>query len=176
LPGLALQFKTKDDPQLQTATVEWQPLHVSGRIDPKLLAEAALRAELRDLPAPTYRVSPTTVQLIALLLAVLCFVGAAVLAIRFLPLDRMVAWLGRNRADRRSPLERALALVRESTAKGEPAEGRQALERLAHELRDTREPELAGAAGRLAWSKQPPAESGVEPLSDDVERVIAEEQ
>jgi hypothetical protein len=176
LPGLALQFKTKNDPQLQTATVEWQPLHVGGRIDPRLLGEAALRAELRDLPAATYRVPPKTVQLIALLLAVLCFVGAAVLAIRFLPLDRMVAWLGRNRADRRSPLERALALVRESTAKGEPGEGRQALERLAHELRDTREPELAGDAGRLAWSKQPPADSSVGPLSDDVERVIAEER
>jgi hypothetical protein len=176
LPGVALQFKTKDNPQLQTATVDWQPLRVAGRIDPRLLTEAALRAELRDLPAPTYRVSPGAVQLIAILLAILCFVAAAALAIRFLPLDRMTAWLGRHGADRRSPLERALALVRESTSSGRPAEGRQALERLAQELHNTREPELAGAASELAWSERAPAETRVAPLSDDVERVIAEER
>jgi hypothetical protein len=176
LPGVALQFQEKKNPQLQTATVEWQPLKVAGRIDPRLLTEAALRAELRDLPKPTYRVSPGAVQLLAILLAILCFVGAAALAIRFLPLDRMAAWLGRHRADRRTPLERALARARESTASGKPAEGRQALERLAQELRNTREPELAGAAGELAWSERAPGVERVTPLSEDVERVIAEER
>lgn len=176
LPGAALQFKVKGTPELQTATVEWPPISSAGRIDPKQLEQAALRAELRDLPPPTYRFSPLGVQLIALLLAILCFAGAAILAIRFLPLDRMVAWLGRHRADRRSSLERALALVRESADGGRPEDGRRALERLAHELRDVRNPELAGTASQLAWSEPPPAESGVAPLSQDVERVIEEKR
>ena len=63
-----------------------------------------------------------------------------------------------------------------STSSGRPAEGRQALERLAQELHNTREPELAGAASELAWSERAPAETRVAPLSDDVERVIAEER
>jgi hypothetical protein len=176
LPGAALQFKVKGTPGLQTATVEWPPISAAGRIDPKQLEQSALRAELRDLPPPTYRVSTLGVQLIALLLAVLCFAGAAILALRFLPLDRMAARLGRHRADRRSALERALAKVRESTDGGRPEEGRRALERLAHELRSVRNPELAGSASQLAWSEPPPAESGVAPLSQDVERVIQDER
>lgn len=176
LPGAALQFRVKGTPGLQTATVEWPPLSTAGRIDPKQLEQSALRAELRNLPPPTYRVSPLAVQLIALLLAVLCFAGAAILALRFLPLDRLEAWLGRHRGDRRSSLERALAKVRESTGGDRPEEGRRALERLAHELRAVRNPELAGTASQLAWSEPPPVESGIAPLSQDVERVIQEER
>jgi hypothetical protein len=176
LPGTALQFRVKGTPELQTGTIEWPPISSAGRIDPKQLEQAALRAELRDLPPPTYRTSPLAVQLIALLLAVLCFAGAAILAIRFLPLDRLAARLGRHDADRRSSLERALAHVRESTDGERPEEGRRALERLANELRSVRNPQLAGAASELAWSEPPPAESGVAPLSQDVERVIQEER
>jgi hypothetical protein len=98
-----------------------------------------------------------------------------ILALRFLPLDRLAVWLGARRADRKSPLERALALARESTAGGRPAEGRRALERLAHELRKTSNPELAGDASKLAWSQPPPGKDGVGELSRDVDRVIAEE-
>ena len=176
LPGAALQFKVKGTPELQTATVEWPPIRSAGRIDPKQLEQSALRAELRDLPPPSYRISPLAVQVIALLLAILCFAGAAILAIRFLPLERMTAWLNRHRADRRTTLERALALVREKTGGGQPEDGRRALERLAHELRNVKNPELAGTASELAWSEPAPAEPGVEPLSQDVERVIAEER
>jgi hypothetical protein len=176
LPGTALQFRVNGTPGLQTATVEWPPIRSAGRIDPSQLEQAALRAELRNLPPPSYRVSPLGVQMIALLLAVLCFAGAAILALRFLPLDRIAARLGRDTGDQRSSLERALALVHESTDGGQPEDGRRALERLAHELRDVPNPELAGTASQLAWSEPPPKESGVAPLSQDVERVIREER
>ena len=175
LGGVAIEFTPRGDSVPQTASVAWPPLRAAGRIDPDRLGQAALRAELRDLPAPSYAVSPKAVELVALVLAVLFAAAAAILAIRFLPLDRMAAWLGARRADRRTPLERALALVRDATARGRPIEGRRALERLAHELRATSNPELANDATRLAWSRRAPAEAGVEPLSDDVERVITEE-
>jgi hypothetical protein len=65
--------------------------------------------------------------------------------------------------------------VKRSTERGERAESRRALERLAVELRQTEEPDLAQAATRLAWRRSDPSGSTVEPLSDEVERVIAEE-
>jgi hypothetical protein len=170
--GVAIEFTPRGEQIAQTATVEWPPLRAGGRIDPNRLEQAALRAELRDLSPPSYRVSPRTVELVALLLAVLFAAAAAILAIRFLPLDRIAAWFGARRADRRTPLERALALVRDAVASERPVEGRRALERLAHELRVTSNPELASDASRLAWSKRAPGEAGVSPLSHDVERVI----
>jgi hypothetical protein len=173
--GVAIEYRPRGNSVLQTAGVEWPPLRAAGRIDPDRLEQAALRAELRDLSPPSYRVTPKAVELVALLLAVVFAAAAAILALRLLPLDRLAGWLGARRADRRTSLERALALVRDVTAAGRPAEGRQALERLAHELRETRNPELARDASRLAWSRSAPGEAGVAPLSHDVERVIAEE-
>lgn len=176
LGGAAIEYRLQGDAVPQTATVEWPPLRAAGRIDPDRLAQAALRAELRDLAPPSYRLSPKTVELVVLLLAVLFAAGAAILAIRFLPLDRIAAWLGARRADRRSPLERALALVREAAAGGRPEEGRRALERLAHELRATSNPDLASDASKLAWSRGVPGEARITPLSHDVERVIGSQQ
>lgn len=172
--GVAIEYRSRRDRVPQTASVEWPPLRAAGRIDPDRLEQAAIRAELRDLSPPSYLVSPKAVELVALLLAILLAGAAAILAIRLLPLDRIAAWLGARRADRRTSLERALALVRAATASGRPDEGRRALERLAHELRQTSNPELATDASELAWSKAAPGEARVTPLSHDVERVIGE--
>jgi hypothetical protein len=170
--GVAIEYRRPGDQVPQTGSVEWPPLRAAGRIDPNRLEQAALRAELRDLSPVSYRISPKAVELVALLFAVLFAAAAAILAIRFLPLDRIAAWLGARRADRRTPLERALAQVRDAVSAGRPTEGRRALERLAHELRATSNPELASDATRLAWSRPAPGETRVTPLSDDVERVI----
>jgi hypothetical protein len=168
----AIEFTIPGQPGPQTGDVQWPPLRAAGRIDPDRLGQAALRAELRDLGPPSYRVSPKTVEVVALLLAVLFAAAAAILALRFLPLDRIAAWFGARRADPRTPLERALALVREAVGADRTAEGRRALERLAEELRATSNPELASDASRLAWSRHSPGKTRVTPLSDDVERVI----
>jgi hypothetical protein len=173
--GVAIEYARRGAQVPETASVEWPPLRAAGRIDPDRLEQAALRAELRDLSPVSYRISPKAVELAALLIAVLFAAAAAILAIRFLPLDRIAAWLGARRADRRTRLEQALALVREATADGGTPEGRRALERLAHELRATSNPELASDASRLAWSKPAPGETRVTPLSQDVERVIGGE-
>jgi hypothetical protein len=173
--AVAVEYTPRGDPVPQTASVEWPPLRAAGRIDPERLEQAALRAELRDLTPPSYRISPKAVELVALLLSVLFAAGAAILALRFVQLDRLAARLGARRADRRTPLERALAQVRDAIARDRPAEGRRALDRLAAELRAAENPELAGDASRLAWSKGAPGDARVGPLSNDVERVIAEE-
>ena len=170
--GVAVNYLRRGESELSAATVEWVPIRAAGRIDPNELEQAALRSDLRDLPSASYRVSPRTVELVALALAVLFAVGAAILILRLLPLDRLATRLGARYVDKRSPLEQALALVRESAASGSPEEERRALERLAVELRRTRNPALAGDASRIAWSQPVPA--GIDPLSDEVERVISE--
>jgi hypothetical protein len=172
LGGVAVNYLRRGESEPSAATVEWVPIRAAGRIDPNELEQAALRSDLRDLPSASYRVSPRTVELIALVLAALFAVGAAILILRLLPLDRFAARLGARIVDKRSPLEQALELVRESAASGSPEEERRALERLAVELRRTRNPALAGDASRLAWSEPVPA--GTDPLSDEVERVISE--
>jgi hypothetical protein len=174
LGGVAVNYTRRGAPVADAATIDWPPLRAAGRIDPNQLENAALRAELRNLPEPSYRVSPRTVELVALVLAVLFAAGAAVLILRLLPLDRLAARLGARWEDKRTPLEQALALVRESSASGSTEEGRRALERLAVELRRVRNPVLAQDASRLAWSRRSPEDGGVEPLSDDVQRVISE--
>ena len=170
--GVAVNYLRRGESEPSAATVEWVPIRAAGRIDPNELEQAALRSDLRDLPSASYRVSPRTVELVALALAVLFAVGAAILILRLLPLDRLATRLGARFVDKRSALEQALELVRESAASGSPEEERRALERLAVELRRTRNPALAGDASRLAWSQPVPA--GIDPLSDEVERVISE--
>jgi hypothetical protein len=172
LGGVAVNYLRRGESEPSAATVEWVPIRAAGRIDPNELEQAALRSDLRDLPSASYRVSPRMVELVALVLAVLFAVGAAILILRLLPLDRLATRLGARYVDKRSPLEQALALVRESAASGSAEEERRALERLAVELRRTRNPALAGDASRLAWSQPVPA--GIDPLSDEVERVISE--
>jgi hypothetical protein len=172
LGGVAVNYLRRGESEPAAATVEWVPIRAAGRIDPNQLDQAALRADLRDLPSASYRVSPRTVEIVALVLAVLFAVGAAILILRLLPLDRLATRLGARFVDKRSPLEQALALVRESAASGSPEEERRALERLAVELRRARSPALAGDASKLAWSQPVPA--GIDPLSDEVERVISE--
>jgi hypothetical protein len=174
LGGTAVNYTRRGSPVADAATIEWPPLRAAGRIDPDELANAALRAELRNLPEPSYRVSPRVVEVVALILAVLFAACAAILILRLLPLGRLAARLGARWEDKRSPLEQALALVQESSASGSTEEGRRALERLAVELRRVRNPVLAQDASRLAWSQRPPEDRGVDPLSDDVQRVISE--
>lgn len=174
LGGTAVNYTRRGSPVPDAATIEWPPLRTGGRIDPQQLEQAALRAELRDLPPPSYRVSPRAVAVIALLLAVLFAAAAAVLVLRLLPLERLAARLAERRADRRSALEQALALVRESSESGSAEEGRRALERLAVELRRAENPALARDASRLAWSQSRPVQTGVGSLSEEVQRLISE--
>ncbi|HEU6446507.1 MAG TPA: hypothetical protein VFL61_15745 [Gaiellaceae bacterium] len=174
LGGVAVNYTPRGAPAPEAATVEWVPVRVAGRIDPNELEQAALRSDLRNLPPPSYSVSPRTVELVALVLALVFALAAAVLVLRLLPLDRLAARLGARFVDRRSSLEQALALVRESSESGSTEEGRRALERLAVELRRTSNPALAQDASRLAWSESRSVHAGVGSLSDEVERVISE--
>jgi hypothetical protein len=174
LRNAAVEYRVRGAEAVQTEEIEWPPLEATGRISSTRLFDAQLRGDYRDLGPPTYRFSPRAVELVALVLVVLFGAGALILILRLLPLARIAERLGLKTIDRRSPLERALARVRETAER--PDEGRRALERLAHELRRARNPALAGAASRLAWSRDFPVDGRLTALSADVERLISEDR
>jgi hypothetical protein len=157
---------------VQREEIDWPSIEATGRIPGTQLWQAQLRADYRDLGPPTYALAPRTVTLVALVLAVLFGAAALILILRLLPLARLAERLGLKTVDRRTPLERALARVHETSER--PKEGRRALERLAQELRRARRPELAGTASQLAWSREFPADGRLTALSGEVQRLIAE--
>ncbi len=174
LKNSAVDYNTRRGGGLQTEEVDWPTLTVSGRISRNRFWEAQTRADFRELEPPTYRVSPRLVETVGLLLAVIFGAVAVILILRLLPLVRIAERLGLKTVDRRTSLERALARVRETSTAERAEEGRRALERLAHELRRARNPELAGAASELAWSREFPADGRLTTLSGEVERLISE--
>jgi hypothetical protein len=124
-------------------------------------------------PEPTYRLGSTTLGLLFFAAALACLGAAAVVS------RPIVAELRARRARREgyeaTPLERAVELV-ELTARrhaGE-AEHREALGRLARELRQAGMREVAPAARRLAWSEDAPSRSESDELTRQV-RAATEE-
>jgi hypothetical protein len=168
----AVEYHTRSSEAVQTEEIDWPVLHAAGRISATRLWEAQLRGDYHDLAPPTYGVSPKLVQFVALVLAVLFGAAALILVLRLLPLAPLFERLGLKTVDRRTPLERALARVHQTAER--PDEGRRALERLAHELRRVQNPHLAGAASRLAWSREFPVDGRLTALSTEVERLIRE--
>ena len=175
VPRTSVQYKPSAVPGPLIASVDWPPVRAASRIGSNDLEGLELLADVRDLPPVSYRVAPSTVTAVGYGLALLFGIAGLLLLTRALALPALAASVLARRRARLSPLQRALNLVRRSTERGERADSRRALERLAVELRQTKEPDLARTATSLAWRRRDPSGSSVEPLSDEVERVIAED-
>lgn len=171
-----LRYEQHALPAPQTATVEWPQLRVAARVGPEDLKSLALQADARDLTPVSYGVEPRTAALVGYTLAGLLSLVGLLLLVRALDLRAQLARALAGRQERLSALQRALALVRGHTARGEHDRSRPALERLAGELRKTREGDLALDASRLAWRRSDPSDTSISPLSDEVERVIARDE
>lgn len=174
LRNATLEYRTRGTEGVRTLEIDWPSLEATGRISATRLWEARLNADYRELGTMTYSLPPGRVGLVALVLSVLFGAAALILILRLLPLARIAERLGLKTIDTRTSLELALARVHESANTEQPEEGRRALERLAQELRRVRNPELARAASRLAWSRTVPADGRLTALSTEVERLIAE--
>jgi hypothetical protein len=173
-PRVRLEYATTLGPGTQPASAEWPQLRVASQTGADDLEGLRVRADVGDLPVVTYRVRPALIAGVGYSLAVVLALAGAVLLARALSVRELLAGaVARRRA--LSPLERALALVRRATARGELDGSRRALERLAKELRQTKESDLAHAATRLAWRRDQPSGATVDPLSTEVERRIAED-
>lgn len=174
-PQTRLGYERRDSPTAQAASIEWPELKVAARVGPEDLKALALQADARDLPSVGYRIRPQTLAVVGYTLAALLALAGLLLLVRALDLRAHFSEAMAGRRSRLSALRRALALVQGHTARGEHNRSRPALERLAGELRNLSEPDLALDASRLAWRRSDPAQPSVGPLSDDVEQVIAKE-
>jgi hypothetical protein len=158
---------------VEKRTVDWPDYTIVSRLNDadrrnptdRLRANAAL-------PAVSYRFDPGTLQvLLPALSGALAMLAAALAALAFRRRAQPIALAGPELA----PLDRALLLVRASTANGFPAERRKALGRLARELRASGRLELADTAVRLAWSAESPSADAAGSFATEVETSIGAE-
>jgi hypothetical protein len=147
----------------------WPALQVGGRVTAADLAPSRppFRADT-SVPAVSYRIAPGTLSLLLdIIAAVLAAAGAA------LAVWQAAVLLRRARSrDLRSPLERALALVREAESRP-PDDRRRAVGFLARVLR-RRDESLAQLAGDLAWSEPAPAPDELAAIADQVGREVGD--
>jgi hypothetical protein len=163
LPAVRGQAALHDGGVVRVAAA-WPLLEVRGRVTAADLARSRLpfRSDT-SLPPVTYRVAPKTLaRLLDVLAGVLVAAGLA-LATR-----QALALMRRRRAiDRRTELERALALVRDAQTRS-PRDRRLAVGLLARVLR-ARDATLARDAGDLAWSEPQPASEALGSLAERAE-------
>lgn len=172
-PRARVRYRQREFPVDEGVAVDWPRLRVGSRVGLREVEVRALRADVRDLPAVSYRIGPGALATAGYSLAALLALAGALLLAHALGARARLERRLTGRPSRLSALQRALALVRRQTRRGEADASRRALDRLAVELRETSEPDLARDASRLAWRRNDPSETSVDPLSHEVERVIA---
>jgi hypothetical protein len=171
LPTL-VSYRTRTG-RLVTQSVEWPSYETASRLNDadRLAPTDRLRTDA-SLPAVTYRIVPGTLQaLLTALSAALVVLAAALAALAFRRRPQPVA----EALPELAPLDRALLLVRASTANGFPGERRKALGLLARELRASGRSDLAHTAVRLAWSAEAPSPDAAGAFASRVEAVLGEE-
>jgi hypothetical protein len=156
------------DGTLLSHEVDWPPFVVHSRLSAEDIAFSTPSVESSfSPPKVSWNASPNLLGGVALSAAVLLTLGAGwLLATTLLPDARRLRT--RRIPAHLTPVERALRLAEHAAGAGELAEERKALQRLAVELRRVGDRELAGRAGRLAWSEEEPSRETVEALADAV--------
>jgi hypothetical protein len=174
LPEVRVSYVVTEIGDRTTTRVELAPLTGTSRLAGASLDNPAFRADPREVPDPTYRVSPTALAAGALGVAGLLVLAALGLLVPLVPIGFVQRWRAARQARRRTDLERALAHLRATAPSGESDEVRPALERLASELGRVESDDLAVHTRQLAWSEPAPVEDEIGDLSTDVDRVISE--
>jgi hypothetical protein len=136
--------------------VVWPPLRSLSRInwyDSSVVGQGfPFESTVTPLPKTSYRISPTLLGLLLLVLAI----SIVAVPVLFLVLSYRARRLPtEDRRKAMSPLERALALVEWASRRPSVDERREALEVLAYEL-DTADDQTARRARAQGWSPPPP--------------------
>jgi hypothetical protein len=169
-PQARISYKGKE---AGAVTASWPPFLVAPRVKASDLARPRMRDALRPLPKVTYSSAPRALEVALGGGAVLLLLAAtALLSGTRRPRAAPVPLAHANGAG--SPLEAALALVRQAAAARDARMQRKALERLSAELRRSRLTRLARAARRLAWSEPDPRSETTEALAEEVARSVKE--
>lgn len=170
-----VQIRFRDRGRAATLAVPWPSIEVGSRLTSADIGQPQLRARDTDLPAVSYRASPSLLAALLFSLAAALGFGGVVLV---WPSVRPLLPARRARDDLAGlpPLERAVGLLRRSLARGRASDQRKALDRLARELRESGRDELAGGARELAWSERDPATDEMTDLAGRVEATIGAER
>ncbi len=164
-----VQYLGPDGKVAWTSTVRFPAIAVLSAISPGIIAylneNRAVQWQYEVTPAAiSYRVSPSLLFWIAVLLSGICVAGALAIATRWvMRLRSPVAAAGPDMS--LPPLERALALFFWAGRRGDETLQRKALERVAAEL-PTDVSNLSSATRELAWSPELPEEDEVEAISE----------
>jgi hypothetical protein len=137
------------------ATASWPALRISSRLTGKERGGPIRFRYPATPPAPRYRIAPAALAAVAIALAALCALAAAALVARELTRRAVL-----RPQPRPSPLELAIAYVRDSQARAEP-DRRRALELLS----EAAEGRVAADAADRAWSEPPPTPAGAAELA-----------
>lgn len=167
-PRMASGVRTQD-------VVAWPAFEVVSRLGAVDLQRPRWRAQLNELPAPSFRASPTVLG--AALLGssgLLVLLGGALVASQLR--SRSPEAGQADEEPQLTAVERALVGVLASSANGAGPQQRKSLERLARELAVDGRIELAGRARRLAWSPRQASHAEVEGLAADVRALLEEER
>lgn len=151
-----------------TARAAMPRLTVSSRLPAGATASASPRfLAPTTLPPARYAVSPTLLS--DLLVAATALLGVAGLALLARELVRLSRYRRRRAAVLRTPLEIALAYVRQAARRPAAADRRKALGLLARTLDDRGDDVLASSVDAAAWGERPPDSERVLAFADEVE-------
>jgi hypothetical protein len=175
-PPAQIAFRTRAGGR-GSVSVPWPSLELASRMSPfdmiylNPFTTPPFHASTA-LAAPSYRISPTLLEVLAAALGALLLALALVLAFRAVARTRedlepeIDPWL----LARMTPLERAVYVLERARVRGEPRDRRKALERAALELRRHGDEELVDSARALAWSHSTPTADELGELADTVRR------
>lgn len=148
--------------------VPWPALRIVGRVPESALAKSPPGwREQTAFPAASYRVRPGL--LVALLVAAAALLAAGAVALVAVELRRRRRLEEQRIADARPPLERALALLRESERRP-PPDRRKALALVSRALPP--DDALEETATALAWRRGEPGADRIEELADALEEEL----
>lgn len=163
-PDLEIHYRLGGRPQVLSLPLP--SVTIGSRLSSSDRAKPAGRLRVPSgVPPPTYAVSPGTLST-AMIAAAGVLLALALVLVALALRGTLARAPGQ---DRRPPLARALAAVREAAVRGDVRRLRPALGWLARELRSSGREDVAADALRLAWSGEPPNEAAVSALADAAE-------
>jgi hypothetical protein len=160
-----------------SASVQWPDLELASRFTPydmiwlNPFTTPPFHATTA-LAAPTYRIAPTLLEVLAAGLGALLLALSALLLVRAARRTALEPSFGIDPwvLAAMTPLERAVFVLERARIRGEPGERRKALERAAQELLRHGDDELGDSARALAWSYSTPTPDELADLAAEVQR------
>jgi hypothetical protein len=168
-PTAKIQYLDPNGNVAWTATTRFPAIEALSDLSPSIIAYAVANQRVKwqyqlTPAAVSYRISPSLVFGLAVLLAAICAAAALFIAGRWVQRLRSPAVVAAPEAEVPS-LERALALFFWAREHGDETLQRKALERVAAEL-PIDVSDLSSATRELAWSAETPEEDEVEAISE----------